>query len=254
VAFAQSRTMQTALGEQRTTWAVVLFPVVFVTGMGIGKLMPRLYRFAVREDSLVEWATAIAYVVAAIFAGALARHLWRRRDRLYAALYGLLTLGFFLIAMEEISWGQRIFDFSTPGSFGAINAQGEMNFHNWSSFPLHEAYIVVGLYGAFARIIAMPILGRRYRKLVELLTAPYSLFLYFAIPLAYYAHSEYLYYTELVPAGLQWREYWAQHQHFVNYQDQEPIELLLSIGFLLFVAMNWSRYSPAAAAGGRHRA
>ena len=104
MAYVQSRTLQVALHDQRAAWAVALFPLVFVMGMMIGKLTPRLYYFAVREDSIVEWATAIVYVAAARFAGALALRLWRRKETLYAVLYGLLTIGLFLIAMEEISW------------------------------------------------------------------------------------------------------------------------------------------------------
>lgn len=42
----------------------------------------------------------------------------------------LLTLCAFLMAMEEVSWGQRIIGFSTPDIIGAINVQGEPNIHN----------------------------------------------------------------------------------------------------------------------------
>ncbi|MDA9714920.1 hypothetical protein N9V04_00785, partial [Bacteroidota bacterium] len=46
--------------------------------------------------------------------------------------YGLLMLSivFFLIAGEEISWGQRIFDLATPDYLSSVNEQDELNFHN----------------------------------------------------------------------------------------------------------------------------
>jgi len=40
---------------------------------------------------------------------------------------GLFCLGFFL---EEISWGQRIFGWETPGWMSKINIQNETNIHN----------------------------------------------------------------------------------------------------------------------------
>lgn len=36
----------------------------------------------------------------------------------------------FIGAGEEISWGQRIFDFATPENLAAVNVQNEFNFHN----------------------------------------------------------------------------------------------------------------------------
>lgn len=42
----------------------------------------------------------------------------------------ILALVFFIVGMEEISWGQRIFGWSTPKIFGILNYQGETNLHN----------------------------------------------------------------------------------------------------------------------------
>ena len=39
-------------------------------------------------------------------------------------------LGFLLLAGEEISWAQRIFDIETPSTLERINAQKELNLHN----------------------------------------------------------------------------------------------------------------------------
>jgi hypothetical protein len=41
-----------------------------------------------------------------------------------------LALLFFVAFGEEISWGQRIFNFETPGSIKAVNIQREFNLHN----------------------------------------------------------------------------------------------------------------------------
>jgi len=41
-----------------------------------------------------------------------------------------ISILFFLASGEEISWGQRIFNFSTPEYLSSINDQNELNIHN----------------------------------------------------------------------------------------------------------------------------
>jgi hypothetical protein len=238
-----SRPIQLALEhERRILWLVALFPLLAMMATATFKLMPRLYMFLTREDSVVEWATAVVYVLAAGFAVSSVLHFRRNREWLYVLLYGVLGAGMFLIAMEEISWGQRQLGIETPHPLADINWKGELNFHNISGFPLHEVYIAVGFYGAFSRLIAAPLLSKRFPKLVDLVTPPCVLFLFFFIPFLYYAYNEYLYYTELLPRGLQWAEYWRTNERFIGGKESEPIELLLSLGFLLFTVLNWIRY------------
>jgi|GEM_PF-1464372 len=82
------------------------------------------------EDGIMETLTVVLLMLSAGFAGAV---LWRgvenRADRtlLMAFVAGLLFL-----AMEEISWGQRIFGIETPEALRTINVQGEINLHNLS--------------------------------------------------------------------------------------------------------------------------
>jgi hypothetical protein len=56
-----------------------------------------------------------------------------------------------------------------------------------------------------------------------------------------YAYYEYLYFTQLQPSGLQWEEFFAE-ETFIAGKDQESIELLLGLAFLLFVLVNKFRY------------
>jgi hypothetical protein len=260
VALIFSRPIQLTLEhERRLLWLVALFPLLAVMLTVILKLMPRLYRFLIREDSVVEWATAIVYILAAGFAVSLVIHFRRHREWLYVLLYSFLGAGMFLIAMEEISWGQRQLGIKTPPSIADLNYKGELNFHNISAFPLHKAFVAVGFYGAFSRLIATPILSKRFPKLIDLVTPPYVLFLFFFIPFLYYGYLEFLYYTELLPRGIQWREYHRTDEHFIT-GNQEATELLLALGFLLFTVLNWLRYRVGAplmlsgSAGARLRA
>jgi hypothetical protein len=51
----------------------------------------------------------------------------------------------------------------------------------------------------------------------------------------------------LLPLGLQWSDLFTD-ESFIIGKDQEPIELLLGLGFLLFVLVNKFRYRRGGAA------
>jgi hypothetical protein len=238
------RPIQHALDrEQWLLWAVALFPLcAMILIVALKMVKPGMFMILNREDGFVEWATAIVYVGGSGFAASLALHFRRQKETLHAVLYAGLAIGMIFIAMEEISWGQRLLGIDTPDYIAQRNLQDELTFHNIDGFPLHAAYIAVGLYGAFSRMIAQPVLGRRYPDLVNLLTPPRALFLFFFIPALLYGYYEFIWYTDLVPRGVEWSEYWAETPRFLIPGDQESIELLLSLGFLLFTVLNWVRY------------
>ena len=149
-------------------WIVALFPLLAVTLIAIFKLMPRLYMFLIGEDSLVEWATTIVYLLAAGFAVSLVLHFRRHQEWIYALLYGVLGAGMFLIAMEENQLGPA----SARYQDATLHCRSrtdkkELNFHNLSAFPVHELFIAVGFYGAFSRLIAASFLIKRFLKFTE---------------------------------------------------------------------------------------
>lgn len=71
--------------------------------------------------------------------------------------YGLLLVGIvsFGIAMEEISWGQRLFNLQTPGQFAKYNTQQEFNIHNnVSLFPyVYLLYGALSMYGVSSGLV-----------------------------------------------------------------------------------------------------
>ncbi|MCE3250006.1 MAG: hypothetical protein K0R41_3831, partial [Geminicoccaceae bacterium] len=198
----------------------------------------------IAEDNPVEYATFVVFLLAALVAVKLVVELRQQHETVLFLSYSLLAAGLFLIAMEEISWGQRIFGIDTPSFLERHNYKGEINFYNLGGFPVHNAFIVVGLYGAFARLLVPGRVKRRQPLLVEFFTPPYALFLYFSIPCSVYVYYQYLYHRYLVPLDLEWNEFYSgmYAEAFVTGKDQEPIELLLSLGFLLFVVVNRYRY------------
>ena len=86
------------------------------------------------EDRLVEWVTVAGFVAAAIMGGLSWRTLRHAGHRRIALLHALLAAVFVLIALEEISWGQRIFGFETPDAIAEVNFQDETTLHNLDYF------------------------------------------------------------------------------------------------------------------------
>jgi hypothetical protein len=110
------------------------------------------------EDGLVESATAIGFLVAAI-AFLLASR--RAREPRIPGSLGRRTLacGAVLMAIfcgEEISWGQRIFGFATPACLRELNRQGEFNVHNLGELQRLKYSFLIALVGALG--VGLPLL------------------------------------------------------------------------------------------------
>ncbi len=88
-----------------------------------------LYRELTREDYWVENLTALWFFLAGVLLFATAAS-ERNPFRLCVYVLGGIAMAF--AAGEEISWGQRVFGFSTPGFLAGINDQQEFNLHNIS--------------------------------------------------------------------------------------------------------------------------
>jgi hypothetical protein len=113
-------------------------------------LLPEWLDRLTQEDGVIEYATAVAYLVAAaaMFL-ATARHRWRK---LWCILIGVVFAG---IAGEEISWGQRLLGVDTPDELRQINVQGELNLHNIEG--VHENVRLVGLVALAILYIGLPL-------------------------------------------------------------------------------------------------
>jgi hypothetical protein len=100
----------------------VLFLILFV-------LNTELYDYLSLEDHFIEYSTAVALAICGFFLAATAYQHKNTNRWLKAALYVAGAI-FFIGAMEEISWGQRIFGIETPEYLLERNAQNELNIHN----------------------------------------------------------------------------------------------------------------------------
>ena len=105
------------------------------------------------ESGLVESFTALLYFLAA---GAFVYANWKRRFR-NVWLWGYALL-FFMIAGEEISWGQSVLGFAAPQALAEINVQGETNLHNIEG--IHGMIRALGLVIVLGICYAVPLSDR----------------------------------------------------------------------------------------------
>ena len=99
---------------------------------------------------------------------------------------------FFVVAMEEISWGQRIFSVQSPEFFQTYNGQQEITLHNFlSRYPLHMIFILAGLYGSFAWKFFPEKFKTRFPKLSQFLIPDRLLQWYFLPTALLYIYYDY---------------------------------------------------------------
>lgn len=103
------------------------------------------------EDGPVEWGTAIFLFLAAVVLFRNAGVLWRRATvpALTTAVYALV---FIFGAGEEISWGQRIFDWESGEFMKEHNHQEETNLHN---MVVGEKQLTKTLFGPILTLILL---------------------------------------------------------------------------------------------------
>lgn len=219
---------------------------LFLVGLFIlGKLGAQdLYELINREDGVIEYLQTGIYLASALLAGTIGLRFARKPLRLFALMYFVLASGLFFISLEEIGWGHRLLDYTVPDFFQTQNIQKEVSLHNLDrarSF-VNEAYIFVSFYGAFAWYFLPRLLpGLRHPMAGYLI--PKKQLLYFFLP-------AFLFYFYLVCGNVilaRWTGINAffvgfeQSRYVINFIDQEPVELLLALGFLFFLIENVRR-------------
>ncbi len=115
---------------------------------GLMAFAPEHYYRVVQEDSYIEWASFWAFSLAGCaFAGAALR----QRRAVGCLPWFTLCVGAFclLVALEEISWGQRLIGYRPQSFFLEENFQQELNFHNIMASDLRElgVELVILAYG-----------------------------------------------------------------------------------------------------------
>lgn len=186
--------------------------------------------FINEEDGVIEYATALMFLVASALAAVLAFR--DRADKRRAAFLALLALACFFVCGEEISWGQRIFDLDTLEVFQKYNEQNENTLHNIFNATTHAVF----LFAAFLYGVALPILTWRVRVLhnifdwLKLPIASLGLSAGFLIMLSFD--------TQILARVVPMPTVYVVESHLII---NELRELLIAVCFLLLLVEAWRK-------------
>ena len=180
---------------------------------------PNAYYRSVQEDQALEWASFYSFFVAG---GVFAIAASRQRRTSGALPWFLVGLSLFcvFVAMEEISWGQRVFGHRPPDYFLAENFQQELNLHNIASTDVRmNAFraIILG-YGVLLPLMALIPFCRRLFDRIALVPPP----------------------IELTPSmfAMFWLHFWYPWKF-----TGEVVECAMGFGFLFVAMANAAQFS-----------
>lgn len=226
--------------KSKIKWTAFLLPIVLsFIFLGIKIEAPDMYSLIIQEDTAIEWLQALFFFGGAVYAFMISYKFLNFKLLSHSILYGLLAAGLLFISMEEISWGQRIFNIENPNFFEENNMQGETTLHNLTTVAplLSKFYILIGLYGAFGWLLAAGMRLNRRIPLIKFYVPDWFLGPYFIFVFLIYTYLSYLRPMAVNTLGIQELEV----GYFFVFRDQEPAELLLSMGFFFFALINYLR-------------
>lgn len=221
---------------------IALAPVMAALAFIAAVPFPRWFLWLIDEDSLLETLQFVLILAAAVLLARLSATLFRGGRGGMGTLYLLATLGAVFVAGEEISWGQRIFGWSTPEALETLNAQQEISVHNIHGLhgPFIYAVMLSGMYGTVLPILALTLPPERRRSpAAYLLLPPLCLVPEFFMPFGY----------RLCRLVLRPELYVAPgYRVFVITEFNELTEVCLYFGLLVFAWLNLRRLRPEATA------
>ena len=195
-------------------YLIFIYGFVYILPFGNNFIGITWFDLLKKEDGPLEWLQFSQFFISS-FLGFFIYFKSKKKSSINSLIWLVLSILCFLIAAEEISWGERITGF-TLNSISELSIQGETNFHNLPFFHnvlldplLHILCIFLGWVG-----------WRKWPNLSSLPSRKYSMyFLLVSLFFAYYDLS------------------WASTvQHIRN--DQEIFEVLLSTGIFLHFWQN----------------
>lgn len=184
-----------------------------------------LYKWFTGEDGFAETMQVVFYGLTLLFCVLAIVRLRKAAHYGVAVLYTVLAVGIVFMLGEELSWGQRIWGWNTPETLRAINKQEETNVHNIFGIGLVFKWLqlLVGAYGTLLPILVVKLpLRNMQRQLLRWIVPHYSLIPYFAMLFVWR-----VYRNLFVP---------PRKFYFVVAEYNEVLELVLAMGFFLFMA------------------
>ena len=148
---------------------IPIFCVVqLLAGIGIYFADAEIFEWYIKEDGYVETLTVVFLVLTAIVALSKA---YNFNQQSIKSFYIFIAIIFLFGAGEEISWGQRIFNFETPEKLGALNTQNDFTVHNvrLNGVKLNKLIFGTVMYiGVFAYFLLGPLLLQKSRSVQNL--------------------------------------------------------------------------------------
>jgi uncharacterized membrane protein len=179
-----------------------------------------LYLSIVQEDEYIEWATTWAFLFASVGCvfGAIRGN---NKFKDFQWFYIGLSIFCFLVAMEEISWGQRIFGYRPPVYFLENNYQQEFTIHNLISkyVRIITVKVVIIGYGVILPLLMLIPSLRRLLNSMRVVVPPF----------------------ELIPAFFS--VFYIYHTYPWEYTG-EVIELMLAMCFLFTILFRLWDFKP----------
>jgi hypothetical protein len=127
------------------------------------------YIYLIAEDSWGEYSTFVSCGIGFLL---MFVSIISDKEKLFKIGFVLFALFLFALAMEEISWGERLFRIPIPDIIRQNNYQGELNLHNLEYLEWHTVLLQVGI---IVWIAILPILASQFsivRKCIEKIGIP----------------------------------------------------------------------------------
>ena len=169
------------------------------------------------EDGPLEWIQFIEYAISSLLALLIYIRTKRKKD-INTVIWLIIAFVSFIIAGEEISWGERITGIGI-NSISNINVQGETNFHN---LPLFHNYLLDPIFELSCIFLGW-IGWRRFNKIKAFPSKDLSLYFLFVALFYFYFDVS-----------------WASTTQQIR-NDQEIFEFLLSTGIFLHCFRNYKK-------------
>lgn len=168
--------------------ALVMLPMIYA-GV-LESSFQDFYFYSIQEDAYMEWATVWAFLFAAAAAFLIAAQHKAETHRLPWYLYGLGLFCLF-VALEEFSWGQRIFGYRPPAYFLENNFQQELNIHNVVDSGLRRLGVELTILGYGVVLPLLGAIGFSRDILTRIGVVPATVWLMPAFLATYFLYDEY---------------------------------------------------------------
>jgi len=151
-----------------TNILIVLLPTLALVFAVINTLLPHLSELVrMSDDNIFTRPGALVRMMFELAACcifmSLLPHFIRQKQWLGVTLIATLSLVLFVMGMEEISWGQRVFQWQTTAYFSEHNVQGETNLHNLNT----QLFQDVLFFGGFILLAVLPFFYEQLTKVLQ---------------------------------------------------------------------------------------